>query len=250
MSAEAELRNAIERVSRSLSRHVLDGRRAMVSTSSMFPSGTTVAVQVEFDGATCLVNDMGNAQLEAELLGASDYQFTRHGRTIAEQYGIGFDKNAFFVVQVPLENLEGAIRIVSSASCKAAMMVENSINEQRERNDRDLMIDKMIEYFGKDKVERDIEIKGASQHPWHFLGRVRGDHPLVFDCVTPYAASISAAHTKFDDISRIPDRPNRAVGLHDPAAFKEPQIRLLQRVAPTIPINSSRAEYQELLHAA
>ena len=59
-------------------------------------------------------------------------------------------------------------------------------------------------------VNRDVSIVGASNTSWHVANVVRLERKLtVFEPVSKHPNSITTATTKFHDLARLDDPPNR-----------------------------------------
>ena len=91
----------------------------IVTMPVIYPSGSSVALDVTMQGERCFVSDMGNAFDEAEMMGTSRY-FKSEATRIAESYQIKFDGRIIFVEDVPFDRVGGAMVIVANASAEAA----------------------------------------------------------------------------------------------------------------------------------
>src|SRR5579883_550486 len=81
---------------------------SFIKTPLLYPSGSTVVVRVYESASRYFVTDDGLGYQEAELLGAS-HIYARHARVIADNAGVRFDSQAFFVLEVPRDRLPGAV---------------------------------------------------------------------------------------------------------------------------------------------
>lgn len=223
----------------------------VISTSSLYPSGASVQVRATFDGHTCFVSDMGLAYHEAEMLGATQRQFRRSAKAVADDLGVGFDDHSFFIVQVPIDRLSGAIKIVGAATHKAALMIEAGMTEQAERNDRELLIDRLVQVFGRQKVEKGVTVLGESGHSWTVTGRVNLLGGMLFDTATPAISSIVSAHTKFRDIQLVHGGAKGGViALASPTKFAADYMSILKQSAEVIGIDDPEDTYRRMLEAA
>lgn len=222
----------------------------VLSTPSLYPSGAPVRVRVSFDGRTCFVSDMGLASHEAEMLGATHRQFKRCSKLVADEMGVSFDDHSFFILQVQIERVAAAIKIVAAASHRASVMTELNISEQSIKNDRDLLLDKLISAFGSKAVDKDFEFVGKSGHTWAVVGRVRASHDLVFDTATPWHNSVVSVFAKFHDIKLVPDAPKGVVAVSNPESFGSDYLSLLKQSAEVIGIDEPEKRYQDLSAAA
>lgn len=231
---------------------VRDSREGMVlSLPTMYPSGAPVCVNVAYDGQTCLVNDMGHGLHEAELAGVSDRLFRKVAREVSDEYGIQFDNFCFFAIQVPIEKVEGAIRIIGSASSKSVIASAAQMTEQRERTSRADLIDRLIDVYGKQRVEQDYSISGSSSHKWVFAGSVTTAlGRAVFDVATPSPTSVFGVHTKVSDVRRLSSPPKCVIAVERFDLFKPDYRNLLQQAANMIEVSASREVYEKLASIA
>lgn len=225
---------------------------AYIATSSTYPSGAYVTVRVTYDGRQCFVSDMGYAAHEAEMLGATPQQFSYRARQVADEFGIGFDNNSFFVVEVPLDRIEGAARTIATASLKAAVIVESLMAQQADDNDKLLLIDRLRHAFGADRVDTEVEVVGASGHKWVITGRAIGfSRPVYFDCGRRNHTSVVNIYSKFNDLKRL-DVPQTGVVAILGATRLQRDFRemLEQTVDGVIEIESDDSTYQSFALAA
>lgn len=245
-----EFVNAVEAAAKRLVtvRDVDDGY--VISTSSLYPSGASVQVRAAFDGHTCYVSDMGLASHEAEMLGATPRQFRWQAKAVADELGVGFDNHSFFIVQVPIDRLSGAIKIVGAATHKSALLTEVAMTEQAERNDRELLLDRLVQVFGSASVEKRVRVVGKSGHNWPIAGRVRLAREVLFDTATPAFSSVVSARTKFQDITLAPNGGKGVIALAYPAKFAPDLRDLLEQAAEVIAIDDPEQTYLKALEAA
>src|SRR3954463_9210021 len=71
---------------------------SFIRTPLLYPSGATVVVRIEQGDNKYFVSDFGLGYQETDLYGAGAF-YTRHARPIAEKAGVGFDNQAFFVME-------------------------------------------------------------------------------------------------------------------------------------------------------
>ncbi len=243
--------NAVESVASGMARFERENDGYIFTTGAVYPSGSPVRVRVSFDGNTCFVSDMGVGSNEAEMIGASPRQFGHHARATANHFGVGFDSHSFFVLQISIDRIAGAVKIVSAASHRATVLTEAAISEQSAKNERDLLVDKLIDVYGKTRVERDVEMVGMSGHVWPVAGRVQEGRIVAFDIATPFHSSVFSAHTKFSDLKLLGDEaPMGVVAVESQSDFKPDYITLLKQSASVIEIAAANDNYQALLETA
>lgn len=246
---ELEFRQAIESATARLVSVAADGDLLSVNTGSVYPSGGPVIVDVRQEGDGCFITDSGRASLEAELLGATPRLFIGQGKTVAEQMGVSFDHQSFFAVRVDVSRVLGAIKIIGTASLKAATLTEARMSEQAEKNDRADLIDRLLGVFGPRRVAKDYDIIGASTHAWSFAGRVSTDGVgVLFDCTGPQHISVYSTHAKFSDVARLEsDAPGRVVTYSQRYEMKADYRNLLQQTASLIEIEEEDSTYEKVV---
>lgn len=184
---------------------------AMVCLPVRYPSGSSVVLQISETGDRCFVTDYGMGYLESELIGA-ERTFERHAKTIAESCGINYDGRSFFVAEVQKDRLRGAMVVVADCSQRAASYAALKASERAEREIKDEVFERIGSVFGRNNIDRDIDVRGASSHPWPVSFRVKRDDQFsLFEAVTPYHSSVAAVVAKFHDIGRVEYPPPRII---------------------------------------
>ena len=74
-------------------RRARDLNGSFIRTPLLYPSGSTVVVQVAQGEGRFFVSDFGLGYQESDLYGAGAF-YVRHARPIAENAGVGFDNQA------------------------------------------------------------------------------------------------------------------------------------------------------------
>lgn len=188
-----------------------------VSTPILYPSGRTAVIRVSGGGDRFFVSDYGLGYEEAEHAGASR-TYVRRAKRIAEIAGISFDSRAFFVVEVSLDQLAGAIATVANCSVEAMVQTLVVVAERSMTDGIDFMVEKLEQTFGARHVHKNREVVGASNHEWRFPAVVETTgYSAVFDFVTAHPNSVAAASTKMADVQRLPKPPRRLIMVHKKA---------------------------------
>jgi len=188
--------------------HRPDG--AFITTPLMYPSGSMAVVRVDVLGNDRrFVTDMGSGYLEAEMMGTS-LIYARNAKTIAEETGLHFDLHAFSVIDVSRDQLPGAIITIANASQQAVAVAAYKQSEKKFAEEAEHLYERLIKVFTPLRVSRDVPIIGASNTSWHVPNVVRLEQKItVFEPVSKHPNSITTATTKFHDLARLEDPPNR-----------------------------------------
>ncbi len=188
-------------------RHALAG--SLVTMPVMYPSGSSVVLEVSIQGDKCFVSDMGTASEEAEMMGTSRY-FKSEATRIAAGYGIKFDGRMMFVVEVPVENVQGALVIVANASGDAARAAANKQAERHEYDAKEMLYERLLSVYRTKDVAKDAEAIGNSNHKWKISVLVK-DHirTWMFEPVSGYYITAVGTAAKFHDFAVLENPPAR-----------------------------------------
>lgn len=188
--------------------HRPDG--AFITTPLMYPSGSLAVVRVDIlSHDRFLVTDMGMGYLEAEMMGTS-LIYARNASPIADQTGTSFDHQAFSLIDVSRDRLAGAIITIANASQQSVALATYKQAEKKTAEDEERLFERLVRVFTLQHVERDVSIVGASNTPWRVSNLVRLERRItVFEPVSKHPNSITTATTKFHDLARLDDPPNR-----------------------------------------
>lgn len=185
------------------------GAGSVIKTPLLYPSGAAVVVEISQHGDRFFISDMGFGYQEAEMYGASR-AYQRGAPALAEQFGISFDNQSFFVAEASQAQLAGATTVVANCSSEAASHAAYKAAERRYEDDSDLVYSRLVSVFPKGSVERNVEISGSSNHKWPISAvlQERG-RVVLFEPVSKYHVSVVNTATKFHDIARLERAPKR-----------------------------------------
>jgi hypothetical protein len=226
-----------------------DPRGVLIKTPLLYPSNSTVMVRIDSLDGRFFVSDMAQALQEAEMMGAPR-TFRHHAPIIAQNAGIGFDHQAFFVAEAKEDQLVGAVMAVANCSSEAATIVAHKLAEKKNDDYIDRLYDRLSNVFGAAAVAKEVEIRGASATAWPIAAQVdvRG-HVSLFDYVSAHPNSIASAVTKFGDIAQLPLAPERIAVVKDKPALGT-RLTVLARTANVIEFGVSDATIRRLAKAA
>src|SRR5215204_2203717 len=122
MVAPASISQIAADVARALVRVTSRGEAVRLSLPLLYPGGSMVGIEISRLRDSFLVSDVGGARREAGLLGG-ERSFARIARDVAERFGVRFDHNMIFDLDVPEPELVTAVVAVANA---AKMAVENT----------------------------------------------------------------------------------------------------------------------------
>jgi len=227
---------------------------SFIRTPLLYPSGATVVVRIEEGRAgqqTFFVSDMGFGYEEADMIGASSI-YSRHARLIAEASGVGFDNQAFFVVEANREQLAGAIITIANCSQEAAMVAAQKHAERRFYEEAVRLYDRLVRVFQPRAVAKNAEIVGASNYRWKVAAIVRPKPdaaPTIFEPVFNQHNSVVNAVAKFHDIARLDNAPTRVAVVHHKSEFGN-YLGILSQAANVIDDDAPNETIKRLARAA
>ena len=221
----------------------------IINLPILYPSGSTVAVEARIERDRCFVSDMGNGFNEADIFGAGRY-YPKIAKEVAETYGIRFDGRAVFAGEASIDLIGGLITIVANSSHEAVAQSAYRLARKRERGEEEQLYRRLVDVFGKQSVDREVEIRGASNHAWSVANLVRAQgHLAVFDSVVAHHASIVNVATKMHDIARLDDAPARIAVTQDVAKLGD-LIGVLSQASNVIELGAQSDTYRKYALAA
>jgi hypothetical protein len=243
-----EFKGRIEVAVKRLASSRVEGERARIALPILYPSGAGSAVEVVLSDDKCFVSDIGLGFTEAEMYGASDF-YTPSAQKAVERFGVGFDGLGIFVVQAPLDRIEGAVAAVANASVNAANGAIYKAMEEKEKKKNTDLFEKVCRVFGSTHVRKYEEIRGRDAvWPAHNVVLIRG-HKSIFEYVNDNPTSIASKFIMFSDLSRIGDELSLNSVVNSVESIG-PKGKMLADVSNVIPFASSDHEYRRYARAA
>jgi len=234
-------------VARGLSKADLVQGRAFIRTSVMLPSGSTVVVVIEDIGSgRYRLSDIGQGFDEADNLGFGR-TYIAQARTVAAQFGIALEGSAFVIASAAKRQLVGATMTIANAVSRAAERTLHRSATKPKDGAVERLVDRLTRLFPRAKVEREVELRGSSEHPWSVAAMLSTDHGrAVFDFVTPHATSIAFASTKFHDIALLEGAPLRVAVVNKKEAFNYEMLSLVSQAAFVVEEAASDLAFRHL----
>lgn len=178
------------------------GNSYLVSVPLTYPSGTGVGVKITPNKGAYIVSDAGLGWREAEGYEAQR-SFGAHAGRIKDTLGVDYTDHEFLTTANERQ-LTSAIRRISYASHRAATKAYHSLPEIGEQEIGAALFQRLRDTFGKDNVEGELKMPGASNIDWPFAAQVmQGKRRVLFDVVSPQWTSVVAAKSKFSDIRHL-----------------------------------------------
>ncbi|NKN39326.1 hypothetical protein HFC70_23560 [Agrobacterium sp. a22-2] len=233
------LNQIAEEVARALAYSKSTNGSAMVVTPLLYPGGVRVVLRFEDSPGGYFISDGGAGRREADLMGGRAL-FTRIARDAADRFGVRFDSDMVFDLEVPREALVAASIAVANASKAAVDATAEKLSEQHAADQREKLWSRLEAAFPGAYVAREAAFIGASAE-WKFDAMIeQSERIAVYDLVSPHANSVHAAVSKFLDVRDLGEKAPTRVAV---TLSKEntPHLPLLGRTAKIIDI-SARAE--------
>jgi hypothetical protein len=221
VNAHPDFTRLVDSVAREIvsTTHRHDG--SLISTPLLYPNGSSVVAKVVTAGEQYFVSDMGLGYQEADMMGAGNI-YSRHARIIAENAGVRFDNQAFFILEVSREQLPSAVVTVANCSQEAVIIAAFRLAERRTVDDAERLYERLVGVFSRPRVARDAEIPGASSTRWPVTALVRPEgrgRMAVFEPVRRHHNSIAHASMKFQDLKALEQPPHRIAVVHRKSEF-------------------------------
>lgn len=176
------------------------GERVIIDLPVLYPSGSTVVVEIEQNGDKIWVSDMGLGHTEAELMHATD-SYKRLAGQKAKEFGVDYDGQSMFALWVPVSRIEAAIVCVANASAQAAADAVRHASEAHNRGQDEAFFERVLAIFGKKSVARTAEISGQ-RTSWEAHNVVVFPHGkrAIFEPMSKHPTSVSSKFLMFSDI--------------------------------------------------
>lgn len=204
-----DFRNLTEAVAKQLISVEYVRGSSIVAVPLLYPSGAGAVVKISQHADRYFVSDLGFGYQEAEMLGALK-SYSTHARGLADHYGVRFDNQAFFVAEASRDNLKSIITIIANCSVEAASIAAQKAAERKYADDSELLYDRLVQVFPREKVAKNVYFVGSSSHEWPISALVSvGEFPTIFEPVTNHHASVVNASAKFHDLARLESPPHR-----------------------------------------
>ena len=156
-----------------------------------------------------------------------------------------YDHNMIFDLDVGEDELLGAVVAVGNAAKSAVERTAIHLATVEHADYRADLWDRLERAYGRKAFQREpVPFRGSTED-WRFDAGVRvGDRLALFEVVTPFAASVNSAVTKFLDVKDLGEAvaPARIAILTDQE--KTQHRAVLGRTARLLPIDASDETYR------
>lgn len=222
---------------------------SFVSMPIIYPSGSTVVLEVTTEGDRCFVSDRGGGFHEAEIYGASRY-FKSEAQRIATAAQIRFDGRDMFVAEVPIENLHGAMTVVANCSAEAANAAALRLADRSDKDATEDLYLRLSSLYKARDVQKDIQINGA-RHKWRVSVAVLDQPELaLFEPVSGAYVSAVGVVAKFQDFAARQDPPSRYGVMKSVEDLKDYYGLVAAASTKLVPVSAPDETFIDLLKAA
>jgi hypothetical protein len=218
----------VDSVARQLVATEHDHNGSFIRTPLLYPSGSTVVVRVAQGQGRYFVSDWGLGYQESDMQGAALF-YVRHARPIAEAAGVGFDNQAFFIMEATREQLAGAVITIANCSQEATIQAAYALAEKTFEDSKERLYERLVKVFAKRAgpstkvVTKNARVIGHSATEWPIATIVRlpGSRlQTIFEPVTKHHNSVAHASMKFHDIALLgKEAPARVAVVHNKKEF-------------------------------
>lgn len=243
-SAARSLEATANEVARALVRVSGHDEDVRLALPLLYPGGAMVCVELSHLRGGFLVSDGGAARREAGLLGGARV-FQRKVRDVAHRFGVRFDHNMIFELDVAHEHLVAAVIAVANAAQTVVETTAMHLASSELADHRAHLWDRLQGAYGAAAVAREpVHFKGASEE-WDFDAAVKTEgHYTLFQVVTPHAASVNSAVTRFLDVMDLGETlaPTRVAVVTNKEGT--PRLTVLDRTSRILPVDASDEQYR------
>jgi hypothetical protein len=170
--------------------------------------------------------------------------FVRLAGDIAQRFGVRFDRNMIFEMEVSSDELVVVVAAVANAAKTAVENTASVLATTEHADFRAALWDKLARVYDQKSVKRKVKVRGSSDE-WEFDAAVQMQGRLsLFEVVGPHANAVSSAVTKFLDVQGIGTAaPNRIAVLTKKNST--PHLPVLGRTATLISIDASNEVFRQ-----
>jgi hypothetical protein len=244
VTLETNIAKIADDVARALVRITAREESARLSLPLLYPGGSMVGVEISRLRDGFLVSDAGAARREAGLIGG-ERSFVQLAPAIATRFGVRFDHNMFFDVNVSRDELVIAVSAIANASKAGVEETALRLAAVEHADYQTMLWEKLETVFTRRAVVRQVPFRGAHED-WEFDAAVQiGKRLSLFEVVTPYANSVNSAIAKFVDVKDLGKEaaPNRVATLTN--KDRTPHLSVLANNARWIPADATDDMYRE-----
>jgi hypothetical protein len=220
-----------------------DGQTARLSTPLLYPGGTMIGVEISRLRDGFLVSDAGGARREAGLLGG-ERTFVRLAGEVAERYGVRFDQNMIFDLEVANDDLVVAVISVANAAKSAVETTAMHLAVTEHSDYRAMLWNRLERIYDPKLISRNRLVRGSSDE-WRFDAVLTvGPRIALFELVTPHANAVSSAVTKFLDIRDLGEAAPKRIAVLT-KKDETPHLPVLARTAQVVGVNDPDEVYRQ-----
>ncbi|MGH7073514.1 MAG: hypothetical protein ACREFD_04850 [Stellaceae bacterium] len=204
-----------DEIARNLAASKADMGSVFITTPLLYPSGSSVVVRIEGSRDKFFVTDFGAGYAESQMMNAS-HGYSMVANNLARGTGVRFDSRSFFVAEAMRNDLIPIVGATANLSQRAVIETAFQHEERRVDRERAILLERLDHAFGRQRVERDIEIRGASTVEWPVIARIVSceRRATVFDIAKRHKNSIASVVAKFHDLARLEIPPCRVVAVN------------------------------------
>jgi hypothetical protein len=242
--AALSIEHTANEVARALVRVSAREESVRLSLPLLYPGGGMVGVELSRLRGGFLVSDAGAARREAGLLGG-ERAFLRIAQDVAKRFGIRFDHNMIFDLDVEETELVPAVMAVANAAKTAVENTAIHLATAEHADHRAYLWDRLQGVYGRAFVREPVSFKGASTEIYDFDAAIKVQGSLtLFQVVTPNANSVNSAVTKFLDVKDLGEQaaPNRVSVVIN--KDRTPRLLVLGRTSRILPAESPDDQYR------
>ncbi|MXV35667.1 MULTISPECIES: hypothetical protein [unclassified Saccharibacter] len=232
-----------EEIASKMSRSFLQKGRIFIETPFLFPSGSYLVISIEpFPGNRFRISDnlQGYEEIGKEEMASS---YLSHLRNFAHVSGLSTNGAELFLEVKGEKKLKGAVCALGSNVLRVVQHTYALFEEKRGKLIENILLGRLGNIFGPDKVKKHEKVMGASTHKWKVSALVQHEGSrIIFDTVSNAAVSMAFASTKFTDLASS-DHEFYNVAVLDNNKKYGDMINVVSQSASILTVNSNDNDY-------
>jgi hypothetical protein len=230
-------------IARALVRVSTRDQAVRLSLPLLYPGGSMVGIELSRLRSGFLVSDAGGARREAGLIGG-ERAFQRIAQEVANRFGIRFDHNMMFDLDVEEDDLLPAVIAVANGAKTAVENTAVHLATTEHADYRAYLWDRLQGAYGDAFSRAPVTYKGASAENWEFDAAVTvKGHLALFQVVTPNANSVNSAVTKFLDVGDLGENAPKRVSVVT-NKDRTPRLLVLGRTSRILSADATDEQYR------
>lgn len=183
------------------------GSDVAITTECMFPSNGYVTVYVSGGENECVVSDNGDTLRVVQSHGIEVKNLARWLNPFCKRSGLHHEHGRLETPKIPVSRLASAVPLLANTAAMAARHAVENFSAENKDDILDKIHQSLKEFYGKERVARDVAFAGESlrKYEFDFLVQTDANQRIISDFVKPVTGSINAKVAAHLDVGRLDD---------------------------------------------